>query len=70
MEASAQTYRLARRQNEILTLIAQGLDNKTIARQLGISQKTVKNHLTIVFRKLNVQSRTQAALWAVRQSGA
>lgn len=43
------------------------MDNKTIARHLGISDKTVKNQLTTVFRKLNVQSRTQAAIWALRQ---
>jgi two-component system, NarL family, response regulator DegU len=60
---------LSPRQHEILLLLAEGKDNKTIARQLGISDKTVKNHLTDVFRKINVESRTQAALWVVRTSG-
>lgn len=55
---------LSPRQREILALLAQGQDNKTIARQLGISAKTVKNHLTAVFRRIHVESRTQAALWS------
>jgi two-component system, NarL family, response regulator DegU len=63
-----QTIQLSRRQNEILALVAQGHANKMIAYQLGMSEKTVKNHLTTVFRKLNVESRTQAALWVVRQN--
>lgn len=56
------------RQTEILNLLAAGKDNKTIARELDISQKTVKNHLTILFRRLNVQSRIQAAVWAIRHN--
>jgi len=63
-----QTIQLSPRQNEILTLVAQGHANKMIAYQLGMSEKTVRNHLTILFRKLNVASRTQAAVWLVRQS--
>ncbi len=63
-----QTIQLSPRQNEILTLVAQGHANKMIAYQLGMSEKTVRNHLTILFRKLNVESRTQAAVWLVRQS--
>ena len=58
-----QTIQLSPRQNEILTLVAQGHANKMIAYQLGMSEKTVRNHLTILFRKLNVESRTQAAVW-------
>lgn len=57
---------LSPRQREILSLIAHGKDNKTIAHELSISDKTVKNHLTTLFRKLNVESRTQAAIWAIR----
>jgi two-component system, NarL family, response regulator DegU len=63
-----QPIQLSPRQNEILMLVAQGHANKMIAYQLGMSEKTVKNHLTIVFRKLNVESRTQAAVWLVRQN--
>jgi len=59
---------LSEREREVLTLLAQGLANKEIARQLGISEKTVKAHLTSVFRQLGVTDRTQAALWA-RQHG-
>jgi DNA-binding NarL/FixJ family response regulator len=59
---------LSMRQSQILFLITEGMDNKTIAHHLGISDKTVKNQLTTVFRKLNVQSRTQAAIWALRQN--
>lgn len=63
-----QTVQLSPRENEILGLVVQGHANKMIARQLMVSEKTVKNQLTSVFRKLNVQSRTQAAVWAVRQN--
>ncbi len=59
---------LSPRQTEILYLVVQGHANKMIARELMLSEKTVKNQLTILFRKLNVQSRTQAAVWALRQS--
>jgi DNA-binding NarL/FixJ family response regulator len=59
---------LSDREREVLTLLAQGMANKEIARQLGISEKTVKAHLTSVFRQLGVTDRTQAALWA-RQHG-
>lgn len=60
---------LSGRQNEILALVAQGHANKVIARQLALSEKTVKNQLTAVFRKLNVESRPQAAIWVIRQNG-
>jgi DNA-binding NarL/FixJ family response regulator len=55
---------LTAREREILALIAAGLSNKRIALQLGISEKTVKAHLTSVFNTLGVTDRTQAALWA------
>ncbi len=63
-----QRTRLSPRQNEILGLVAQGHTNKAIAHQLGVSERTVRNQLTSVFRKLNVQCRTQAAVWKVRQN--
>jgi DNA-binding NarL/FixJ family response regulator len=46
--------------------VAEGLPNKVIARRLDISEKTVKAHLTSVFRQIGVTDRTQAALWAER----
>jgi DNA-binding NarL/FixJ family response regulator len=55
------------REREVLTLLAEGLPNKLIARRLEISEKTVKSHLTRIFRELDVTDRTQAALWAERQ---
>lgn len=57
---------LSEREREILVLVASGLANKQIARRLGISEKTVKGHLTNIFQALGVSDRTQAALWAQR----
>jgi DNA-binding NarL/FixJ family response regulator len=58
---------LSPREREVLTLLVEGLPNKLIARRLEISEKTVKSHLTHVFREIGVTDRTQAALWAERQ---
>ena len=58
---------LSQREREVLELLAAGLPNKLIARRLEISEKTVKSHLTRIFRELGVTDRTQAALWAQRQ---
>jgi DNA-binding NarL/FixJ family response regulator len=55
---------LTDREQEVLTLVAQGLPNKLIARRLAISERTVKGHLTHIFERLGVTDRTQAALWA------
>jgi DNA-binding NarL/FixJ family response regulator len=57
---------LTPREREILALVATGLPNKSIARRLAISEKTVKAHLTRVFSVLGVSDRTSAALWAQR----
>jgi DNA-binding NarL/FixJ family response regulator len=57
---------LSPREREILQMIGLGLPNKIIAARLGISEKTVKAHLTSVFRAIGVTDRTQAALWAER----
>jgi DNA-binding NarL/FixJ family response regulator len=57
---------LSDREREVLGLLLEGLPNKNIARKLGISEKTVKSHLTSVFRVIGVTDRTQAALWAER----
>ena len=56
--------RLSAREHEVLGLVAAGLANKLIARKLGISERTVKAHLTRIFEQLGVTDRTQAALWA------
>ena len=57
---------LSDREREVLVLVASGLANKQIARRLGISEKTVKGHLTRIFQSIGVTDRTQAALWAER----
>jgi DNA-binding NarL/FixJ family response regulator len=58
---------LSHREREVLGLLLDGLPNKLIARRLEISEKTVKSHLTRIFREIGVSDRTQAALWAERQ---
>jgi DNA-binding NarL/FixJ family response regulator len=55
---------LSPREREVLRCVAEGKPNKLIARELGISEKTVKTHLTRVFQRIGVTDRTQAALWA------
>lgn len=55
---------LTDREREVLVLVRAGLANKQIARRLGISERTVKAHLTKTFQALGVTDRTQAALWA------
>jgi DNA-binding NarL/FixJ family response regulator len=57
---------LSEREREVLALLVEGLPNKLIARRLEITDKTVKSHLTRVFRVIGVTDRTQAALWAQR----
>jgi DNA-binding NarL/FixJ family response regulator len=63
---SASVTMLTAREREVLSLVAVGLPNKSIARRLTISEKTVKAHLTHVFTVLGVRDRTSAALWAQR----
>jgi DNA-binding NarL/FixJ family response regulator len=58
---------LSPREMEILRLITRGLSNKEIAYTLGISHQTVKNHMTSILRKLDVEDRTQAAVSALRR---
>jgi RNA polymerase sigma factor (sigma-70 family) len=58
---------LSPREMEILELVTDGISNKDIAQRLGISQQTVKNHVTTILRKLQVDDRTQAAIFALRQ---
>ena len=57
---------LSPRETEILQFVTNGMSNKEIARRLRISQQTVKNHMTSILKKLNVQDRTQAAVTALR----
>ncbi len=57
---------LTKREMEVLKLIAEGLYNKEIADKLSISEKTVKNHVSNIFRKINVSDRTQAAVYAIK----
>jgi DNA-binding NarL/FixJ family response regulator len=63
---SSPVQELTDREREVLELLASGLSNKQIGRRLGIAEKTVKAHLSNVFRTIDVQDRTQAALWAER----
>ncbi len=60
---------LTAREAEVLRLVADGDANKQIARKLGITERTVKAHLTSVFAAIGVTSRTQAALWARQHLG-
>ena len=64
--AASPSHDLTEREREVLRLVTTGLANKQIARSLGISEKTVKGHLTHVFQAIGVTDRTQAALWAER----
>jgi DNA-binding NarL/FixJ family response regulator len=57
---------LTPRERDVLELVIAGDANKQIARKLGISEKTVKGHLTNLFQRIGVADRTQAALWAER----
>jgi DNA-binding NarL/FixJ family response regulator len=57
---------LSPRETEILKHVTRGMSNKEIAYKLGISQQTVKNHMTSILKKLNVDDRTQAAITAIR----
>lgn len=65
---SEESDSLTRREIEVLKLIAEGLFNKEIASKLSISEKTVKNHVSNIFKKINVADRTQAAVYAIRKN--
>lgn len=58
---------LSEREEQVLAMVTDGLPNKSIARRLGITERTVKAHLTSIFQRLGVTDRTQAALWAQRR---
>jgi DNA-binding NarL/FixJ family response regulator len=59
-----ETVALSAREREVLLLVRDGLANKQIARRLGITERTVKAHLTKIFQRIDVTGRTQAAIWA------
>jgi DNA-binding NarL/FixJ family response regulator len=61
------TFRLTERELEVLRLVAQGLNNKDIAKKLFISENTVKNHVRNLLEKLQLHSRMEAVLYAVRE---
>ena len=59
---------MTRRELEVLKLLATGNYNKEIAEELGISERTVKNHVSNIFKKIEVTDRTQAAVFAIRNN--
>ncbi|MCT4583467.1 MAG: response regulator transcription factor [Peptostreptococcaceae bacterium] len=59
---------LTKREYEVLSLIADGLSNKEISQKLIISEKTVKNHVSSILRKLEISDRTQAAIYAYKHN--
>ncbi len=67
-KSSSDENNLTPREQEVLKLIAQGLANKDIAKGLFISEKTVKNHVYNIFRKIDVSDRTQAAVYAIKNN--
>lgn len=60
--------KLTRRELEVLELLAYGMYNKEVAEQLNISERTVKNHVSNIFKKIEVTDRTQAAVFAIRNN--
>ena len=62
--AEAETAGLTQREREILRLVAEGGTNGDIAKNLWVTEQTVKFHLANIFRKLDVRNRTQASRWA------
>src|SRR5262249_25102360 len=68
-ESMASIKFMTEREQEILKLIAKGLNNKEIAAELNITEGTVKNHISSILTQLGVRDRTQAALWAREHLG-
>ncbi|MCD1598237.1 two-component system response regulator NarL [Rheinheimera aquimaris] len=69
VKAPAELNSLTNREHEILSFIAKGLSNKLIARELNISDGTVKVHVKHLLKKLGLRSRVEAAVWMVNQQG-
>ncbi len=66
MWEDGRSERLTSRELEVLACVAKGFNNQDIADELHVSEKTVKNHLTNIFRKLNVNDRTQALVYVLK----
>jgi DNA-binding NarL/FixJ family response regulator len=66
-EGETSTPRLTERELEIITSLARGRSNKQIAWDLSVSEKTVRNHISNIYKKLHVYDRTQAVLYAIRE---
>lgn len=60
-------YNITNRELDVVYLIVEGLNNEQIAERLQVSEKTIKNHLSSIFKKLNVNSRTQVAIMAIME---
>lgn len=58
---------LSRRERDVLLLIVKGLNNKQIARELGLSLNTTKHHVSRLFDRIDVASRLQAAVWFMKE---
>ena len=65
---TARIESLTKRELEVLKLLAVGMYNKEVAEELDISERTVKNHVSNIFKKLDVADRTQAAVFAIRNN--
>lgn len=65
-DAQCPLHLYTKRECEVLQLLAEGKSNRTIAKELNISEKTVKNHISNLFRKMNVNDRTHAVVLAIR----
>ena len=61
-------YNLTNREMQVLLLLAQGLSNKEIANKLSITERTTKNHISSILKKIHVNDRTQAALFAIKNN--
>ena len=64
--AAAEAEPMSGREREVLSLVAEGFSNKLVAAELGIGERTVKNHLTSIMTKLRAADRTHAVVTAVR----
>ena len=66
--AASRRRRLSDRELEVLRLVARGMNNRDVAKALTISENTVKNHMRSILDKLKLRSRTEAAMYAVREN--
>jgi len=66
--AASRRRRLSDRELEVLRLVARGMNNRDVAKALAISENTVKNHMRSILDKLKLRSRTEAAMYAVREN--